>query len=123
MPIFAGPWIAAAFAALEGQFVVDLGIEHIFFPGGYAKKMRIPAGHKVGQHKHTTAHYSAYSGGPVLVRTDTGFQELDKGYGGITMPAHVHHEIEAQGDVLWFCIWETDETDPEKIDATVIERT
>lgn len=107
---------------LRGHFDVDLRIEHIFFPHGYAKKMLIPAGHIMGQHKHATTHHSIYSGGPVLIRTDDNEIELPEGCGDIEMAAHVAHQIEALGDVQWLCIWDTDETDPEKIDESVIER-
>lgn len=106
---------------LRGHFDVDLQIEHIFFPHGYAKKMLIPAGHIMGQHRHATGHTSIYSGGPVIVRTDDNEIELPEGAGQMDMAAHVAHQIEAVGPVQWLCIWETDETDPEKIDASVIE--
>lgn len=114
--------LAQAARELAGRRDVDLQIEHIFFPGGYAKLMRIPGGFRVGQHRHKQGHDSIYSGGPVVVRSEfNGDHHLPQGAGDIFMPADELHEINALGDVLWLCVWKTDETDPAKIDEAVIQ--
>lgn len=114
--------ISEDFKALEGHFDFDPEIEHIFFAGGYAKRMKVPRGYKVVGHRHKEPHKSVYIGGPVLLKTDDAAEILPFPCGSVNIPAHVHHEVNALGEVIWFCIWETEETDPEKIDESVIER-
>jgi quercetin dioxygenase-like cupin family protein len=111
--------VSETFKQREGQFDIDLQIAHRFLPGTYAKEMTIPAGGAVGTHSHKTAHKSAYFGGPVLLKTDAGKEMLPFPAGVVDIPAGLHHEIHAIGETVWFCIWETDETDPELIDQAV----
>jgi hypothetical protein len=113
--------VSAILDSLKGRFDIDLQEEHIFFHHGYAKKMHIPAGNVVGQHVHNRDHESAYSGGPVRIRTDTYTEILPAGCGSFTIKAGVAHQVEALGKVDWYCIWDTDETNPTKIDESVIE--
>ena len=114
--------VSEDFQANEGRFDVDLLIEHVFFAGGCAKKMTLPKGYRIGTHKHAGAHQSFYFGGPVLLRTDHYEKTLPAPYGAVAVEGSTNHEIEALGDTIWICMLETDETDPAKVDATVIEK-
>lgn len=111
------------FEALQGHFEIDLQVEHVFFEHGCAKKMTLPKGYRIGTHKHDGGHQSFYFGGPALLKVDgEADRVLPAPYGTVNLPGGKHHEIHALEDVMWICILETDEIDPAKIDATVIEK-
>jgi hypothetical protein len=40
----------------------------------------------------------------------------------LTIKAGKSHKVTALTDVHWFCVHATDETDPDKVDHTLIER-
>ena len=97
-----------------------VGIVHHFAGGVYAKETHIPAGVKLTQHIHSFDHLSSLASGSVLLRAG-GFVESLKGPAAIEIKAGVEHEVEALTDAIWFCIWPSDETDPDKIDAELIK--
>jgi hypothetical protein len=109
-------------AAAAGRFDADPGVEHHFLPGVYAKEMRLPKGFMAFSHAHPFDHRSLYIGGPVLVRTDDTEKRYPAPAGCIDIAAGVVHSITAEGDVMWFCVHETDETDVNKIDDVLIGR-
>jgi len=82
------------FKAHEGQFDADLGTEHYFSDGLYAKRMRIPAGFVAGTHVHNYSHLSILAKGRVIVRTDEGAKEYTAP-ACLEIKSSVHHTIEA----------------------------
>lgn len=107
------------FAEKEGIFEVDMGIQHHFSNGVYAKQMHFPAGYSALGHKHEFSHLSILAKGRVIVKTD----EYNKEYiapACIEIAKGVHHMITALEDCVWYCIHATDETDPEKVDEVLI---
>ena len=99
---------------------IDLHTTHYFGEGIYAKRMRLPAGHRAVTHKHNYDHLSILAAGSASV--DVGGEMTIYGAGDcVTIKAGVAHEIVAITDVVWFCIHATDETDPEKVDRVLIQ--
>ncbi len=95
-----------------------VGISHHFGGGTYAKETLIPAGAVLTQHRHDHDHLSVLASGRVKV-TVNGAVAIFDGPACLTIKAHAEHEVQAMTDAVWFCIWATDCTDPEKIDEVV----
>jgi len=110
---------AERFKENEGRFDVDLGIQHHFSSGVYAKEIHIPAGCLVGSHAHKFDHLSLLASGEVIVKTDETTQHV-KAPACLTIKAGIHHEISALTDSVWYCIHATDVTDPAQVDAELI---
>lgn len=109
------------FKERQGTFEVDLGIQHHFSDGLYAKQMLIPAGSTVGQHKHTYSHLSILSQGCVTVQTDFG-STVYTAPACISLASGINHEIQAHEDSVWYCIHATDCDDPELVDEVLIHK-
>lgn len=109
------------FLANQGKFDTDLGIEHHFSDGLYAKRMMIPAGFMAGTHAHNYSHLSILAKGRAIVRTDDGEKEY-VAPACIEIKSGVHHIIEALESCEWFCIHATTETDPTKVDEVLIRK-
>lgn len=96
-----------------------LQVEHFFCDGLYTKRMTIPAGLSVGKHVHDFSHQSQLAKGTVVLDVDGELSEH-------TAPAYLmveagkEHTIIAMTDAVWFCTHITDETDPDKIDESLI---
>jgi quercetin dioxygenase-like cupin family protein len=112
---------ADLFAAHQGKFEADLGVEHHFSDGLYAKRMRIPAGFVAGTHAHNYSHLSILAKGRVILRTNEGQKEYTAP-ACLEIKSGVHHTIEALEDCEWFCIHATDETDATKVDEVLIRK-
>jgi len=112
---------AEIFKAHEGQFDVDLGTEHHFSDGLYAKRMCIPAGFVAGTHVHNYSHLSILAKGRVIVRTDDGAKEYTAP-ACLEIKSGILHTIEALENCEWFCIHATKETDATKIDEVLIRK-
>ena len=113
--------VTEQFLQNKGNFEIDIGIQHHFSDGLYAKQMHIPKGYAAGMHKHEYSHLSILSKGRVIVRTD----EYNKEYIApvcIDIKAGLNHTIEALEDAIWFCIHATEETDITKIDEVLIQK-
>ena len=113
--------VTEQFLQNKGTFEIDLGTQHHFSDGLYAKEMNIPKGDVAGMHKHEYSHLSILSKGRVIVRTD----EYNNEYTApacIDIKAGINHTIEALEDAVWFCIHATEETDITKIDEVLIEK-
>ena len=96
-----------------------LRIEHYFCNGLYTKRMYIPAGHDVGKHMHDFDHHSQLAKGHVLLDVD-GVVTEHRAPAYLTVKAGKQHVITAITDSIWFCTHVTDETDPDKIDESLI---
>lgn len=99
----------------------DVGceIEHHFSSGVYAKQTLIPEGVCLEQHKHTFDHMSILASGRAQVDVEDSTLVLD-GPAVIEIVANKAHKVTAITPCVWFCIHATEETDPEKIDHTLI---
>ena len=96
-------------------------ITHHFSSGVYAKQVDIPEGVTLQQHVHEFDHLSILASGEAIVlREDESIRF--RGPVAITIEAGVQHSVVALTDCVWFCIHATDETDPYKIDASVIKK-
>ena len=111
--------VSSRFEEMLGTFEIDLGIQHHFSSGVYAKEMHIPAGFVVGSHAHSYDHLSLLSQGKVIVKTDNTEQQYTAP-AVITIKKETNHEIHAIEDTVWFCIHATEETDPSKVDEVLI---
>lgn len=99
---------------------IDLRIRHHFTEGVYAKEMHLPAGHAARSHKHVFDHISMLSEGVAVVEVD-GVATEYSAPAFILIKAHAEHQITAIKDLTWFCVHQTSETDPDKIDMDVTE--
>lgn len=95
--------VTAKAQELAGRFDVDVGVQHFFSEGVYAKRMSLPKGFKAYSHSHGYDHLSILSKGRARVTTDAQATVYEEG-ACIEIKAGVHHEIEALEDVTWFCI-------------------
>lgn len=97
-----------------------LQVTHFFCDGMYSKRMVIQAGYKVGKHVHDFSHVSMLAKGRVLLDVDGAVTEhAAPAY--LMIEAGKQHVIKALEDSVWFCTHITDETDPEKIDESLIQ--
>jgi mannose-6-phosphate isomerase-like protein (cupin superfamily) len=101
----------------------DIKIKHHFADGVYAKEQRIPRGYTVLSHSHVRDHLSILAVGRAAITYGNGEagQNLSPG-DCVVVKKGMKHTIEAFEDCVWYCIWPTEETDPVKVDASVIER-
>ena len=102
-----------------GEYAVDLGTQHHFSSGVYAKQMHLPKGYMAISHQHNYDHLSVLASGKVVVKTDDGEQEYTAPV-AITIAKHKNHAITALEDAVWFCIHATNETDETKVDEVII---
>lgn len=99
---------------------IDLDIQHIFRDRLYMKRMTLPARHRAETHKHNFDHISFVTKGRVSVEVDGQVTVLD-GPDAILIRAGAVHTITAITDTTWYCVHETDITDPDQIDHTLIK--
>lgn len=99
---------------------LGVGIVHHFAGGLYAKETHIPAGVSLTKHVHDFDHLSILVSGDVVVIVD-GHSTHYGAPAFLTIKAGRAHEILAVTPSTWVCLHATDETDPEKVDAAVIE--
>lgn len=111
--------VSEQFKQLKGTFEVDLGTQHHFSSGVYAKQMMLPKGYFALSHAHTYDHLSILASGAVVIKTDNK-EEYYEAPACITIEKNTHHSITALEDAVWFCIHATEETDAEKIDEVLI---
>jgi len=98
-----------------------VSVAHYFVGGLYAKATSIPAGVVLTQHSHSFDHLSALMRGRATVTVD-GVSTVHEAPDLITIEAGKRHEVAAITPVVWVCLHATDETDPERIDATLISQ-
>ena len=113
---------SAEMAMLEGRFDCDLGVEHFFAGGVYARKMEIPQGFRAGSHAHKYAHLSILARGVVRLTRDGGESYILRAPACISMLADTYHTVEAIESSIWYCVHATDERDVSKIDEVLIVR-
>lgn len=99
----------------------DVGceIEHHFSSGVYAKQTLIPQGVCLEQHRHSFDHMSILASGQARVDVEGSTLVLN-GPAVVDIKANKVHKVTALTPCVWFCIHATEETDPDKIDHTLI---
>lgn len=95
-------------------------IQHHFGGGVYAKECFIPAGQEHEQHVHKFDHLSVLAYGVAEVTVD-GATTKHVGPTCLTIHAGKSHKVRAITDLAWYCIHASEETDPSRIDETLIE--
>lgn len=111
--------VAQQLEQLQGKFEVDLGTQHHFSSGVYAKQMMLPKGYFAISHAHNYDHLSILASGKVIVKTDDG-EQVYTAPACLTIKKHLNHSITALEDAHWFCIHATEETDSDKVDEVLI---
>lgn len=96
-----------------------LGVEHHFCDGVYMKETFIEHGYKVSQHVHHFDHLSVLASGMAEVEVD-GIKTTYRAPKILKIKAGKVHEVTALTDVIWICTHRDDETDPAKIDASIL---
>ncbi|WP_433694993.1 hypothetical protein [Paraburkholderia phenoliruptrix] len=113
--------VSKQFKEMLGTFEVDLGVQHFFSDGLYARRMTIPAGYTVGTHALVGNHLGLLAKGRVTVATDTSSADY-VAPACIPFAARTNHNIVAHEDAVWYCLHATDCTDPDKIDEVLIQK-
>jgi quercetin dioxygenase-like cupin family protein len=111
--------ITELYQVMKGTFEVDLGIQHHFSSGVYAKQMLLPKGYFAVSHAHNYDHLSVLASGKVIVSTDDS-EHTYAAPACITIEKHKNHSVTALEDAVWFCIHATEETDASKVDDVLI---
>jgi quercetin dioxygenase-like cupin family protein len=102
-------------ALTEQLQAAGVEVRHHFQPRQYLKETRIPAGATLVQHKHSHAHLSFLASGTVVLSVDGEAFDLSAPL-ALAIGAGKHHAVRAITDSVWYCIHETDETDPDVIE-------
>ena len=97
-----------------------MNIVHHFGGGVYSKEAHIPQGLAMAQHMHKHDHLSILASGIAVVTVD-GVSSRITGPACLMIAAGKSHTVAAVTDLVWFCIHATDETDPDKVDHTLIK--
>lgn len=97
-------------------------IAHHFAAGVYAKQQHLPAGFTAQTHKHAHDHLSILASG----RARVIYGYLDhveyEAPACVLIKKGISHSIHAVTACDWFCVHATEETNPERIDETLIEQ-
>jgi quercetin dioxygenase-like cupin family protein len=107
---------------MTGADLASMGAEiaHFFGHRSYIKETRIKGGLELTQHKHEHDHLAYLVSGQALLLLHGEVQAL-KAPCCLLLKAHTYHGVRALTDVVWLCVWGTDATDAETVDAHLIE--
>lgn len=95
-------------------------ITHHFGGGVYQKQTDFDAGEELTMHEHVHGHQSTLCKGWAEVTID-GQTEQHRGPAFFLVEAGRPHTVKALTAATWLCTHATDETDPDKIDETLVE--
>jgi quercetin dioxygenase-like cupin family protein len=96
-------------------------IEHHFSGREYAKQTDMLAGTELRQHSHPHDHLSILAKGRVVVSVEGAQDKVVQAPHCLRIAAGMPHSVRALDDATWFCIHATGETDPSRVDATILE--
>ncbi len=117
---FACPTIDQLEAAMLDGVPVEMPVTHRFTPGLYIREISIPAGTLLTSALHWTEHPFVISKGRIEVVSETeGRVVYEAPHTGITKPG-TRRALYALTDTIWTTFHATDETDVEKICATIL---
>lgn len=94
-------------------------IEHHFCDGVYMKECFIEHGFTFPQHEHPFDHLSILAAGTAEVEVD-GVKTIYRAPKILNIIKNQVHTITALTDIVWICTHRDDETDPSKIDASIL---
>lgn len=97
---------------------VEIPVEHSFFPGGYARTIRVPAGTDLTGAVHKYSNFNILVSGELLIITENGPQRM-VGPMSFLSPPGTKRVGTMLTDVVWTTIMPTDLTDPEAIVASM----
>ena len=98
----------------------DIDVEHVFADNDlYAKQVKIPAGTTLEQHKHPYSHISVVAKGIAWVTVDGKTFQMTEGTHTVIAAGKIHY-VHAQTDVVWYCIHNCPEKDPDKVDNAIL---
>ena len=106
--------------AMLGLDQEECPVEEIFAPGVYYREIFMPAGLVVVGHEHKTKHLNIVLSGRALVTIDGLTQEI--GPGTFVSEAGVRKALMILEDMRWATIHPTDETDPKKLEESLITK-
>lgn len=98
-----------------------IGVSH-FMPeldGVYIKAVDIPAGKQLSMHTHTFTHKSVLANGLARLRVGQDVSVI-AGPRVLQIESGKEHSVEAITPCVWLCIHATSETDPDRIDHTLV---
>lgn len=76
----------------------------LFVGDGCSLLFSIPAGKRIGQHKHKLGHFGTLLVGNALIREGDRIRPL-QAPATVFLEADQEHEIEGVTDILWACSW------------------
>ena len=97
-----------------------LTVKHHFNGGIYTKEIHLPVGYSFPQHRHSFDHQSVLVSGSAVVEVD-GIATEHTGPAILNITAKKVHTITPLTPVVWLCQHVTFCTDPEDIDAELID--
>lgn len=115
----------AKFDQLEEEMLshpqADCGVRHMFAPGMYIREVTIPADTYVVSHKHKHPHLNVFlKGSGTMIMCNGTRQELQAPVVFVGQPGRkVGYTRE---EVVWLNIWQTDETDIEKLEEMYFDK-
>lgn len=100
---------------------IEMPLTHAFAPGVYFREIFMPAGTFVIGHAHKTEHFNVVLTGRASVLCDGNVMEIKAPFvfvskAGVRKMLHIHE------DMRWATIHPTDETDLEKLEHLLIEK-
>lgn len=87
----------------------------------YIKRVDIPAGKVLANHTHTFTHKSILASGRIILTVGDAEPRTLEGPVVLTVRQGHQHMVEAVTDAVWFCIHSSIETDPDRIDHTLVK--
>lgn len=121
LPLGFSPKIDFLEDAMAKLPTIQLPVTHHFAKGVYRRECFVPQGTLVTSKIHKTQHFFVILKGDAYVWDETtGWVHLEAGYCGITQPG-TRRVIYAVEDTSWTTFHPTEETDPVKIEAAIIE--
>lgn len=104
-----------------GQAPIECPLRHVFAPGVYYRQITMPAGANIIGHKHRTRHLNIVLKGKALVQMNDR-EALIEGPAAFISGAGVRKRLQIIEDMVWVTIHPTEETDLEKLEEMLIEK-
>ena len=98
-----------------------LPLTHTYSEGVYAREIFMPAGMIVVGHVHRTRHLNIVSSGKAKVYHDGVLEYIEAPYTFESMPG-VQKVLYIEEDMFWTTIHVTNETDQEKLDILLVDK-
>lgn len=100
---------------------LEMPLKHSFAPGVYLREIEMPAGAFVLGHRHKTEHFNIILTGKALVAYDGVVREI-KAPAYFVSGRDCRKVLFIQEDMRWITVHMTDETDIDKLEELLIEK-